>query len=147
MFMTGVLCTVCGAQVYFIVATHFTQDLIISCCSITFINFLYNIWCLVWFFKFEKNWLFFFSPSFIHFALALIWSPFTLEFYSSSSSFSKKSLSFGINISMLTEKCFRFLTRCPPRWRRGSGLDFGSEDPGSIPCLPSPRVGPLMARR
>ena len=31
----------------------------------------------------------------------------------------------------------------PPRWRRGSGLDFGSEDPGSIPRLPSPRVGPL----
>ena len=29
----------------------------------------------------------------------------------------------------------------------GSGLDFGSEDPGSIPRLPSPRVGPLMARR
>ena len=27
------------------------------------------------------------------------------------------------------------------------GLDFGSEDPGSIPRLPSPRVGPLMARR
>ena len=35
----------------------------------------------------------------------------------------------------------------PPRWRRGSGLDFGSEDPGSIPGLPSPRVGPPMARR
>ena len=35
---------------------------------------------------------------------------------------------------------------CPPRWRRGSELDFGSEDPGSIPCLPSPRVGPLMAK-
>ena len=29
----------------------------------------------------------------------------------------------------------------------GSGLDFGLEDPGSIPRLPSPRVGPLMARR
>ena len=37
--------------------------------------------------------------------------------------------------------------KCPPRWRRGSGLDFGSEDPGSIPRLPSRRVGPLMARR
>ena len=35
----------------------------------------------------------------------------------------------------------------PPRWRRGSGLDFGSEYPGSIPRLPSPRVGPLTARR
>ena len=35
----------------------------------------------------------------------------------------------------------------PPLWRRGSGLDFGSEDPGAIPGLPSPRVGPLMARR
>ena len=29
----------------------------------------------------------------------------------------------------------------PLRWRRGSGLDFGSEDSGSIPRLPSPRVG------
>ena len=35
----------------------------------------------------------------------------------------------------------------PPRWRRGSGLDCTSEDPGSIPGLPSPPVGPLMARR
>ena len=35
----------------------------------------------------------------------------------------------------------------PARWRRGSGLHFGSEDPGSIPRLPSLRVGPLMARR
>ena len=35
---------------------------------------------------------------------------------------------------------------CPPRWRRGSGLDFGSDDPGSSPGLPSPRVGPLMTR-
>ena len=36
---------------------------------------------------------------------------------------------------------------CPPRWRRGSGLDCGSEDPGSIPGIPSPHVGPLMAGR
>ena len=36
-------------------------------------------------------------------------------------------------------------TLSPLRWRRGSGLDCGSEDPGSIPCLPSPRG--LMARR
>ena len=35
----------------------------------------------------------------------------------------------------------------PPWWRRGSGLDFGSGDPGSIPCIPSPRVGLLMERR
>ena len=34
----------------------------------------------------------------------------------------------------------------PPRWRRGSELDFGSEDLGSILRLSSPRVGPLMAR-
>ena len=27
-----------------------------------------------------------------------------------------------------------------PQWRRGSGLDFGLEDLGSIPCLPSLRV-------
>ena len=26
---------------------------------------------------------------------------------------------------------------------QGSGLDCGSEDPGSIPGIPSPRVGPL----
>ena len=32
-------------------------------------------------------------------------------------------------------------------WPRGSGLDFGSDDSGLIPGLPSPRVGPLMARR
>ena len=35
--------------------------------------------------------------------------------------------------------------------RRGgaevAGLDFESEDPGSVPSLPSPRVGSLMARR
>ena len=35
----------------------------------------------------------------------------------------------------------------PPQWRRGSGLDCGSDDPSLIPGLPSPRVGPLMARR
>ena len=28
---------------------------------------------------------------------------------------------------------------------RGSGLDCGSDDPGSIPVFPSPCVGPLMA--
>ena len=32
----------------------------------------------------------------------------------------------------------------PPRWRRGSGLDCGSEDPGSIPGIPSPRVDPVF---
>ena len=35
----------------------------------------------------------------------------------------------------------------PPQWRRGSGLNCGSRDQGWIPCIPSPRVGPLMARR
>ena len=35
----------------------------------------------------------------------------------------------------------------PPRCHRGSGLDCGSEDPGSIPGILSPCVGPLMARR
>ena len=35
----------------------------------------------------------------------------------------------------------------PLQWRRGSGLDCGSEDPGSIPGIPSPHMGPLMARR
>ena len=39
------------------------------------------------------------------------------------------------------------LNDCPPRWRRGSGLDCGSEDPGSIPGIPSPHGGPLMASR
>ena len=33
----------------------------------------------------------------------------------------------------------------PPRWRRGSGMDFGSDDPGSISGLPSSCVGPLVA--
>ena len=27
---------------------------------------------------------------------------------------------------------------CPSQWRRGSGLDCGSGDPGSIPGIPSP---------
>ena len=39
-------------------------------------------------------------------------------------------------IGIQNQKC------SPPPWRRGSGLDFGPEDPGSIPRLPSPRVGP-----
>ena len=33
-----------------------------------------------------------------------------------------------------------------PVWHRGNGLDCGSGDLGSIPGIPSPRVGPLMAR-
>ena len=36
---------------------------------------------------------------------------------------------------------------CPPRWRRGNGLDCRSDDPGSIPNISSQRVGSLMARR
>ena len=43
--------------------------------------------------------------------------------------------------------CQVLLNSSPPRWRRGSGLDCGSDDPGSIPGIPSPRVGPLMAKR
>ena len=55
------------------------------------------------------------------------------------------------NMIVYLENC-KFFFYCmtvagPPRWRRGSGLDFGSEDPGSISRLPSPRVGPLMERR
>ena len=34
-----------------------------------------------------------------------------------------------------------------PRWRRGSRLDCGSGDLGSIPSIPSACVDPLMARR
>ena len=34
----------------------------------------------------------------------------------------------------------------PPRWRRGSRLDFGSEDPGSIPAYPH-RVWALWWQR
>ena len=42
----------------------------------------------------------------------------------------------------------RFGERSLPRWRRVSGLDCGSEDPGLITGLSSlTRVGPLMARR
>ena len=33
---------------------------------------------------------------------------------------------------------------CPPWRRRGSGLDCGSEDTGSIPGLPSTRVNPYQ---
>ena len=36
---------------------------------------------------------------------------------------------------------------CPPRRCRDGGLDCGSRDPGSIPGIPSPGVGPLMTRR
>ena len=35
----------------------------------------------------------------------------------------------------------------PPQFRRDSGLDSVSGDPGSIPGTPSTRVGPLMAKR
>ena len=34
-----------------------------------------------------------------------------------------------------------------PWWGQGSKLDCGSRDPGSIPSIPSSRIGPLMARR
>ena len=44
-------------------------------------------------------------------------------------------------------RTFAFQYFSPPRWRRGSGLDCGSEDPGLIPSIPSPRVDPLMAKR
>ena len=47
----------------------------------------------------------------------------------------------GIRFHFSEETC------SPPRWRRGSVLDCGSEDPGSILGLPSACVGPLMARR
>ena len=36
--------------------------------------------------------------------------------------------------------CYQVVS--PPRWRRGSGLDFGSEDPGSIPSLTLTACGP-----
>ena len=39
-----------------------------------------------------------------------------------------------------------FTSKYQPRWHRGSGLDCGSEDPGSIPGIPPPRVGTLMAK-
>ena len=56
-------------------------------------------------------------------------------------------IDYLVHVLDLLSKAPDFLTQCPPRSRRVSGLDFGSEDPGSIPRLPSPRVGPLMARR
>ena len=40
-----------------------------------------------------------------------------------------------------------FVCRCPPCWRGGSRLDCGVGDLGSIPGIPSPRVGPLLGRR
>ena len=42
---------------------------------------------------------------------------------------------------------FKSKNLCAPRWRRGSGLDCGSGDQDSIPDIPLPCVGPLMARR
>ena len=59
---------------------------------------------------------------------------------------SKPNIISDTEIYLLNFQIFIPLS-CPPRWRRGSGLDFGLEDPDSIPRLPSPRVGPLMARR
>ena len=55
--------------------------------------------------------------------------------------------SAGLNGLLLIYWWYVICAVGPPRWRRGSGLDFGSDDSGSIPRLPSPRVGPLMARR
>ena len=43
-------------------------------------------------------------------------------------------------------KCRFINVYSPPWWRRGSGLDYGARDPSSIPGIPSPRVGHLMAR-
>ena len=53
-------------------------------------------------------------------------------------------LSFHITV------CFSQPCCSPPGWCKSSRLNCGSvfsEDPWSIPSLPSPRVGPLMARR
>ena len=51
--------------------------------------------------------------------------------------------------SLLSSYCFSPSSNLysPPRWCRGSGLDCGSDDLGLIPGIPSPCVGPLMARR
>ena len=65
------------------------------------------------------------------------------------------SMKFGMGVhvfcweaGVFNRSCFRSVScKGPPRWRRGSGLDCGSEDPGSIPGIFSLRVGPLMARR
>ena len=61
--------------------------------------------------------------------------------------------SYELSIFCQDETSYNFLhtfksnNLCPPRWRRGSGLDCGSGDQDSVPGLPSPLVGPLMARR
>ena len=47
-----------------------------------------------------------------------------------------------VTIDIYRNKLVNTIETSPPRWRRGSGLDFGSEDPGLIPRLPSPRGGP-----
>ena len=64
---------------------------------------------------------------------------------------SSKGCSHGQNLGHFNLVAARGIcvsqTHGPLRWHRGSGLDFGSEDPGSIPRLPSQRVDPLMARR
>ena len=45
------------------------------------------------------------------------------------------------------KETFNSFCKSLPRWRRGSRLDCGWADPGLNPGLPSPQVGPLMARR
>ena len=50
------------------------------------------------------------------------------------------------NLAHLYEIVVRSPLSNPPQWRRGSRLNYGSGDPGSIPGKHSPRVGPLMAR-
>ena len=73
------------------------------------------------------------------------------------------NFSFGSTFSILTMHVFMksslflvlvnthnnhfYMKLSMPRWRRGSWLDCGSGDLGSIPGIPLPRVGPLMARR
>ena len=71
----------------------------------------------------------------------------------------KSPLDKTINITRLVAKflfcliCFLIMLHdeypspCPPRRCRDGGLDCGSRDPGSIPGIPSPGVGPLMTRR
>ena len=49
-----------------------------------------------------------------------------------------------IHVCMRTNPPYFFEVIGTPRLRRGSGLDCGSEEQGSIRGIPLPRVGPLI---
>ena len=57
------------------------------------------------------------------------------------------NVSLNIKEKLIWKSCGTHHKTGPPGWRRGRGLDCGSGDPCSISGIPSPHVGPRMARR